>query len=148
MARVNLFFDLIRDGDIEKIIKNHNIIRLKCAVQFKSKTGWSQPYSAIVDTGAHTSLLPLSIWKYLIYEKSGEYRMFGIAKNDECGIPVEIGKVTCIIVDESGSQTKELNIVAFLAGTDKVPLIIGYKDVLEKINVVSRFSQDIAYVED
>ncbi|MBI4162291.1 MAG: hypothetical protein HY513_01295 [Candidatus Aenigmarchaeota archaeon] len=122
MARVNLFFELIRDIEIEKIIKNHYIIRLKCAVQFKSQSGWSKPYPAIVDTGAHTSLLPFSIWKNLIHENFGKHKMFGISKNSECGISVEVGKINCII--------------------------IGFKGILEKFNVVSNFNQNMAYLEE
>ena len=148
MAKVNLFFETLRDNQIEGCIQNYNIIRLKCGIQLKTKDGWTQPYSAIIDTGAHTSVIPLSIWKELACERKGEYKMFGISKKEECSIPVDIGKITCIIIDEFGNCTKELTIYAFLAKTDKVPLIIGFKDLLEKFNAVFNFNKKIAYIED
>lgn len=84
----------------------------------------------------------------MICEKVGKYKMFGITKKEECSIPVDIGKITCIIVDDSGNQTKELNIFAFLAQTDKIPLILGFKDLLEKFNFVFNFNKNIAYLEE
>lgn len=148
MAKINLFFEVHKDSQIEKYVQNYDIIRLKCGVQFKTKDGWTKPYPVIVDTGAHTSVIPLSIWKKLIYEKLGEYKMFGLSKKEECSIPVDIGKITCIIVDESGNQTNELDIFAFLAQTDQVPLILGFKGLLERLNVVFNFNKNIAYAEE
>lgn len=145
---VNLFFETLRDSEIEKNIKNYDIIRVKAVIQFKLKDGWSKPYPAIVDTGAHTSVIPPSIWKRILYEKVGEYKMFGISKKEECAIPVDVGEISCILVDESGNQTKELGAFAFLATTDNVPLILGFKGVLERFNFVCNFSENLVYVEE
>lgn len=148
MVRINLFFEIHKDAQIERYVQNYDIIRLKCGIQFKIRDGWTKPYPAILDTGAHTSVVPLSIWKKLIYEKLGEYKMFGLSKKEGCSVPVDIGKITCIIVDEFGNQTKELDISAFLAQTDQVPLILGFKGILGKLNVVFNFNKDIAYAEE
>ncbi|MBI2507783.1 hypothetical protein HYV89_02410 [Candidatus Woesearchaeota archaeon] len=80
MAKVSLFFETLRDISIERYIQDYKIIRLKVGVQFKTTNGWTKPYPAIVDTGAHTSVIPLSIWKNLIHENFGEYKMFGVSK--------------------------------------------------------------------
>ena len=74
MSKVNLFFEVLQDISIAEHIQNHKIIRLKVGVQFKTNDGWSKPYAAIIDTGAHTSVIPLSIWKNLIHESLGEYK--------------------------------------------------------------------------
>jgi hypothetical protein len=147
-TRVNLFFETLKDIEIDKLINNYKIIRLKCGIQFKTKKGWTKPYSCIIDTGAHTSVIPLSIWKKLVYKTTGDYKMYGLSKKEECSVPVSIGKITCIIVDETANQSKELSIFAFLAKTDQVPVIIGFKDILEKFKLVSNFNESIAYMEE
>ncbi len=144
MSRVNLFFETFRDIEID----NYTIVRLKCGVQFKTKFGWSQPYSAIVDTGAHTSVIPLSLWKELVHEKIQRYKIYGISKQDGCSVSGDIGKVILIVVDENGNQTKELEICAFLAETDQIPLIIGFNGLLEKLRVNFDFRKDEASAED
>lgn len=148
MARVNLFFERYNDTQIDRHVPTNSIIRLKCGAQFKTKNGWTKPYPAIIDTGAHTSVIPLSIWKQTTHELLGDYKMFGIAKKEECSIPVKIGKVMGIIVDEFGNQSNELNCCALLADTDNVPLIIGFKGVLENFRVVFDYKKNVAYVED
>ncbi len=144
MGKVNLFFETFRDAEID----NYTIVRLKCGVQFKTKMGWSQPYSAIIDTGAHTSVIPLSLWKELVHEKIQKYKIFGISKQEGCSILGNMGKVTLIVVDENGNQTKELEICAFLAETDQIPLIIGFNGLLEKLKVNFDFRKNEASVED
>ena len=62
MAKVNLFFDVFQDKELEKKSGKYEIIRLKCRVRFKISNGWSEPYSAILDTGAHTP--PLFHYQY------------------------------------------------------------------------------------
>jgi len=81
MARVN-FFDSFKDESLS----DYNIIRLKCGVQFQTSEGWSQPYSAIIDTGAHTSVLPLSLWKSITHRKIKDYKIYGLSKKEECSL--------------------------------------------------------------
>lgn len=144
MGKTNLFFETFKDKEIDK----YTIVRLKCGVQFKTKLGWTQPYSAIVDTGAHTSVIPLSLWKELVHEKIKPYKIFGISKQDGCSIVGNIGKVTLIIVDENGNQTKELEVGAFLADTDQIPLIVGFNGLLEKLRVEFDFRKNEGFVEE
>ena len=87
------------------------------------------------------------IWENANHEKFGEYKMFGLSKNSVCSIPAEIGKVTCIIIDEEGNQSEELKITSLLANTDKVPLILGFKDVLQKFKLVSDYEKNTAFLE-
>ncbi|MEW5896276.1 MAG: hypothetical protein AB1668_01160 [Nanoarchaeota archaeon] len=104
MVRVNLFFETFTDEEI----KNHIVIRLKCGIQFKMEEGWSQPFSAIIDTGAHLSVIPLSIWKVISHEKQERYKVYGLSKKEDCFLSGEIGKIKSIIVDEAGNQTQEI----------------------------------------
>lgn len=148
MSKVNLFFETINDAEIESSVQNYKIIRLKCGIQFKTKQGWSKPYSAIIDTGAHTSVIPLSIWKDITTEIIGQSTIFGLSKKEECALSGELGKITIMIIDQEGSQTKELKITAFLAETDQVPIIIGFNGMLEKVKVTFNFQKNNAYIED
>ncbi|MBI4919094.1 hypothetical protein HY837_04130 [archaeon] len=95
---------------VEKEAKknSYELIRLKGVIQLKTSNGWTKPYPAIIDTGAHTSVIPLSIWKQSTHEKVGKYKMFGISKKEDCFLNVDIGKITCILVDEKANQTEEL----------------------------------------
>ena len=147
MLRINLFFEKFSDKEILQKIKNHEVIRLKGMLQFKSRNGWTKPYQAVIDTGAHTSVIPISSWENVNHEKFGEYKMFGISKNQACSISAEIGKVTCIMIDEEGNQSEELNVISLLASTDAVPLIIGFKDALQKFRLISDYEKNIAFLE-
>ena len=100
MVKVNLFFDVFQDKELEKKSGKYEIIRLKCRVRFKISNGWSEPYSAILDTGAHTPLVPLSIWEEIKTTRIADHFVQGISAKPECSIPVVIGKTACIIVDE------------------------------------------------
>ncbi len=50
--RINLYFRASRDPDLEQKVPGIDIIRLRARIQFKTAQGWSDTYSAIVDTGA------------------------------------------------------------------------------------------------
>ncbi len=145
MGRINFFFEKFTDP----IIKNHNIIRLKAGIQFKIPKGWSKPYSGIIDTGAHITALPISIWKNLtLIEKGGNYGLFGLSKNKECVLSGQLAKIAVILVDENGNQTNELIITAFLAETDNIPLILGFNGILEKMSLYFDYKRNTAYAEE
>ncbi|MCS4540789.1 MAG: hypothetical protein HY929_00470 [Euryarchaeota archaeon] len=59
----------------------------------------------------------------------------------------KIGWVRARIVDELGNQTDEINIRAFLAPVDVVPVIIGFKDLLEKFKVLCGPVKGTGYIE-
>ncbi len=144
MASVKLFFETFTDSDISE----HKIIRLKSGIQFKMKDGWTQPFSAIIDTGAHTSVIPLSIWKEIAYTKQGKHKIFGLSKKEECSLIGELAQVSLILIDDEASQTKELNAIAFLAETDQIPVILGFKGLLEHLRVAFDYQNELAYADD
>ena len=149
MAKVKLFFDTFQYEELNRKVKeNFEIIRLRCSVQFKDENTWSETYDAIIDTGAYCSLIPLSIWENLQFEKIAEYKIKGIQTKEECSIPVIIGKISCILVDRYCNETKEKYMYAFLALVDNVPLILGFKDLLSKYKVVFDFRTKEAYIQE
>jgi hypothetical protein len=116
-------------------------------IQFKTVTGWSDHYSAIVDTGAYMSLLPLSIWKEVEYTKLGRHEVRGIVPRPECTLPVTVGRLQCRLVDNQGHRTKPLEIQAFLAPTDKISLVLGFKDLLAEFAHHYDYRTDTAYID-
>ena len=133
MAKINLFFDKFEDEDNP----GYAIIRLKCGIQLKKEKGWSLPYTSVIDTGAHTSVLPLSVWQELSVKKIKPYKIYGISKDERCGLSGMLGEITIILIDEKGNQSSEINAIFFLAETDQVPIIIGFKGLLEKLRVTA-----------
>ncbi|UCE37399.1 MAG: hypothetical protein JSW00_18380 [Thermoplasmata archaeon] len=45
--------------------EEYELTRLMGWVVFRTTNHWSEPMDAIIDTGAHTSILPKTIWKGL-----------------------------------------------------------------------------------
>lgn len=146
--RVNLVLKTLTSPELEQKVKGLEVIRLLASVQFKTPAGWSKPYDAIVDTGAPISLLPKFIWEKLARVELADHEVFGIAGKPECSIPVKIGKVTCFLEDDAGHRTKEIEIYAYLAQTDEVSLILGFKELLAKLVLYCDYRRQLAYVEE
>ncbi|MDI6709007.1 MAG: hypothetical protein QME47_08000, partial [Candidatus Thermoplasmatota archaeon] len=90
-SRVNLYFETFTHKDLERKIKGYEIVRLKGAIKLKMSSGWSKIYDAIIDTGAHTSVIPQSIWEKVEKDIITEHSMQGLSTKPECAIPVMIG---------------------------------------------------------
>ena len=61
MAKINLFFDVYRDAITINSSTNYDVVRLKSGIRFKTKEGRSEKYAAVIDSGAHISVVPLSV---------------------------------------------------------------------------------------
>lgn len=146
-TKVKLFFREFKSSDIEKCISNYKLIRLMCKLRLKTHTDWTPPIKAIVDTGAHISTLPFSLWKSMEVEVIGESKLRGIIPKKECEVSVAVGKVKCMLVDME-NHTNEIEIHAFLSLIDEIPLIIGFKDLLEKFKVCFDYSENEAFIEE
>tara|TARA_Y100000310_G_scaffold128087_1_gene127244 strand:- start:2813 stop:3259 length:447 start_codon:yes stop_codon:yes gene_type:complete len=116
-------------------------IRLFCQVTFSHT---SLPEDAIIDTGAHVSLIPYEIWSESKVEIIGEYIMQGAVPGS--GLPVKVGYIEASLGAQQ-RQSQNLRFLAFLAYTSKVPLLLGIRDVLEKFDVHLEFSRNLAYLE-
>ena len=57
-------------------------------------------------------------------------------------------KVVCILLDEQGNQTKEVETIAFVAYTSVIPLIIGVKNLLSNFKVCFDHANNDAYLMD
>ena len=146
-SKIKLFYETYNDPDISKFIENYNIIRLKGIIRFIHHENYSDPFKAIIDTGAHISLIPHYMWKNLNIEDLGKYEVRGISNKPECNIPSIIGRLEIIIQDRLGNSTNKLKIHSCLALTNEVPLIMGFKDLLSKFQVCFNYGQNEAFIE-
>jgi len=125
------------------------MIRLIASVKFIQADGMLfESLEAIVDTGAHTSVLPLSLWQQLAVEIEKEDVAFGgINDQPECRIPASLGRVRCFLTDETKRLSPELDASCFLAKTEHVPLILGFAGLLSKFNICFNYASGVAYAE-
>ena len=124
-------------------------IRLKCGVQFKRKENdWTKLILGILDTGAPISVIPYDLWYDLDRNVLGDYEMRGIIPKEECKVSVDVGKVRCLLTDKFGNTSKEIEIYAYLAPTNRVPLIIGFKNLLEEFRIIIECKKNEAILEE
>ncbi len=132
---------------IKRIPDYGGLLRILCDARFKTPQGWTEARYTIMDTGAHTSLLPLSLWKKLETNILADYFVRGLVPNKECKMDVKVGWITGVIMDNEGNATSEIKFRAFLALVDNIPLIIGFKDLLEKYHLEIDVRANIAFIE-
>ncbi|MBU1599599.1 hypothetical protein KKG61_05790 [bacterium] len=112
----------------------HRGIRLLTVVQFMTSQGWSEPGSAIVDTGAPISLVPHKIWRKCVTKVIGETELRGVIPKKECVMRVNVATIELRLIDpEYATETIEAR--AYLAPNDNVPLVIGFEKLLEEFDV-------------
>lgn len=145
--RVKLFFRTMQDSSFERKVRGLEMVRLKALVQFKTDGGWTDVYEAIVDTGAPLSLLPRSIWGESECAKIADHKVRGIVSERECSMEAKLGRLTGRVLDWEGNQTNDLEMYAFLAPTDRVPLIIGFKGLLSELSAHLDYPNKEAYIE-
>ncbi|MEA3324177.1 MAG: hypothetical protein U9Q37_03420 [Euryarchaeota archaeon] len=97
---------------------------------FLGKNWWISPYSAIVDIGAHISVISQRIWSGSDTTILADHNMSSIVPIDECSIPVLVGEIDAMLIDER-SRTKKIRMISYFALTDEMPMIIGFKTLLE-----------------
>ncbi len=143
---IKLYFREFHDLDlVAKGAKSH-IIRVFVDVRFKTRDGWTNPYPAILDTGAHASLIPFRIWNKCPVNVTTDHVVRGVVPKKECAMPILIGDISCVLVDRE-QQSEELTISAYLALTDDIPLIVGFWDLLEKFKICMDYRSKEAYLE-
>lgn len=127
----------------EKIPSLRPLIRIFSKIKFPEL---EVPEDAIIDTGAHISIIPFYIWKKLNVEIIAEHKTSGIVPDKN--IPINVGYVTANIIDEYGNISQDIKFLSYLAFTSKIPLILGMRNILEKFNLHILFSQNKAYLEE
>lgn len=125
-----------------------DVIRLLGRVELEMKNGWSEPHLALIDTGAPMCLLPLDRWeRYRVRILAERYLLRGIVPEEECTLPVRIGKVVLRFVDEEQAG-KRIETEAYLAPSNEVPLVLGFHRCLDQYRVVFDCEKNVAYAEE
>ena len=123
-------------------------IRLMCRMSFQTQTGFTDPYPAIVDTGAPISLIPLQIWRRRGIEAEAirDSTIRGVVPLEECQLAVTLAEVKCKVV---GAQHESdiLSVKAHLASSDAVPLILGFKNLLDRVPLHADYQKSQAFIE-
>ena len=133
-----------RDIELEKKIPNLKpMMRLKGAVRF---TGKDVPDIAIIDTGAHISLLPFQTWEELDVGVVAKHRTAGVVPGET--MQVKVGYVKATLLDEFGNESKEIRFLAYLALTNGVNLLLGIRGVLDQFTLHVDFVNDGAYLQE
>ncbi|NIM13153.1 MAG: hypothetical protein GTO45_13620 [Candidatus Aminicenantes bacterium] len=148
-TKIKFWFEKIPSPVLEEKIPDiGTLTRLFCTIKMKSGNGWSDSLNAILDTGAPFSVIPLDIWTDLETKIITEHEIRGINPRKECTLPALIGKTKCILLDEEGNQSKELEILCYFALSNLVPIIVGFKDILENFRICFNYKDNTAFAEE
>jgi hypothetical protein len=143
---IRLFFETIH-VPLEGGVGSLTVIRLKGLVSFLQQDGkWSKLHAAIIDTGAHTSVLPEKIWKVAERKVILDYELRGINPRPEYAIPAQLAEITCTLYDSSGNHSDDLLMPSLLAQSNEVPLILGFAGLLSKFEVRFDYQVESAYL--
>ena len=63
-------------------------------------------------------------------------------------MPVNVGYVTGRLIDREGNESKEIRFLCYLAFTNKVNLLLGMRDLLERFDFYLKFSNEVAWLEE
>lgn len=143
---IRLFFETTHVS-LEGGVGSLTVIRLKGLVSFLNQDGkWSKLHAAIIDTGAHTSVLPEKIWKAAERKVILDYELRGINPRPECAIAAQLAEITCTLYDSSGNRSDDLLIPSLLAQSNEVPLILGFAGLLSNFEVRFNYQTESAYL--
>ncbi|MFQ6120018.1 MAG: hypothetical protein ACE5KE_09045 [Methanosarcinales archaeon] len=79
---IHLFFEVGKNKVVEELTgEEHKIIRLKGNIQFRLQNGWSRKYDAIINTGVHTSVIPVDIWRNIYFKELASAELVKLCKN-------------------------------------------------------------------
>ena len=147
-TRLRIRIKKLIDPELDLKLDYGELVRLSILVQFKTETGWSELYEAIIDTGAHTSVIPKYIWEGVQVEEKARHSIRGVVAKKECSLPVKVSIIKGMLFDEDLNHTKEVGFYSFCAIGDRVPLILGFKGLLERFTICFNISSGIAYLEE
>lgn len=131
-TRINL--QIHRLPDIDLIDYGVIDTRILCKVLFPPNIQVDKiaPVLAIVDTGAPMSVIPQFIWsKCFVRTIQEESYLSGIIPGPAHMMETKIGMISAELLDKTGNRYP-ISFCAHLAPLNRVPVILGMQDVLEK----------------
>ena len=149
MAKILAFFGKAIDEALAEKLgseKRCDVIRLWCGIKFETDNGLTATYPAIVDTGAHISLIPKRIWSTSKVKILADHYVRGLIPKPECKMGVKVGEISGYLVDQEGITSKYKS-SSYLAPTNDVPIIMGFRELLTKFRVCFDYP-DEAWLEE
>jgi len=121
------------------------IIRLYSPICFKTPTGWSHAFNAIIDIGSPLTVLPKKIWQNIdILEILSEpVPLGGIGKGV---LMARLARILFVFLD-TRKEVVELTIKAYLADDDSVPLLLGIEDLITKTRLICDYPKNKAFLQ-
>ena len=114
---------------------------------FKKSSGWTQPYEAIIDTGAPLSIIPPAIWQEIEKEiLAEEHKIRGIVSKKDSYLSVKIANISCVLMDEK-SVSEEVKIKAYLSLETKAPLVLGLENIISMARLYINLKDNEGYIE-
>ena len=147
-TRLQIRIKKLIDPELDLKLDYGKLVRLSILIQFKMEAGWSELYEAIMDTGAHTSVIPRYIWEGIYAEEKAGHFIQGLVPKEECSLPVKVSLIRGVLFDDELNHTTEVVFPAFCAIDDRIPLILGFKGLLERFTICFNISSGIAYLEE
>jgi hypothetical protein len=132
--------------DIELLDHGFWLVRLLCDVRFQYPECLSDPYPAIIDTGAPISIIPRSLWEHAHIRRLRPIRLQGLVARKECAVGVTAGILSAMLQDTNGHHLRR-TFRAYLAEHDEVPLILGMQDMLEQGKLFLDLRSKTAWLE-
>ncbi|MBI4257719.1 MAG: hypothetical protein HY619_02075 [Thaumarchaeota archaeon] len=97
MPSIRVSLDFISQYDLEllkRIPDYDGLLRLIASAIFKSPSEWTEPQDAIVDTGAHTSILPKWLWTRIEKRVITSYYVRGLVPDPKCQMKVSVAWIS------------------------------------------------------
>lgn len=128
--------------DLELLEKNIVLptIRLLGRIEFKYGNNWSTPYRIIIDTGSPISVFPSYIQEKCDIHLLHQTTISGLVPDEKCSLPAKLTNLIFRLSDKD-TVTKPIEAKAYIVATDKIPLILGFVDILEKYDLSVSYSQ-------
>ena len=125
--------DVRRSLDLHAIERGQVFHTYRCyaRLRFREVPGWSDEYFAIVDTGAPFSVIPVSIWRSVMFTDLGSTQLRGIIPKSSASLPARRAAVSAVLADEQG-VSPSLDLGALLVNEMDVPLILGWSGCLDR----------------
>jgi hypothetical protein len=145
--KVNLWFE-----SKQRLLSSNvqdEILKVFCNISLlEEDKSWSPIWNAILDTGAHTTLIPKYIWEKLYYESLSESLFLGIKSNLLCSVPCKVARVMGVILDEEGHNTEPFIMNAYLAKSNDVPLIMGVSTAMDRFQLNIDYPNRKGFLDD
>lgn len=137
---ISLHFDI--KYDLELIERNITlpVIRLYGLLEFRHQNSWSDLYHAIIDTGSPVSIFPAYIQKECDTQLLHQTKISGLVPDEKCNLSAKLVNMTFRLRDKDRAS-KPIRSKAYLADTDKIPLILGFATVLEQAQLIVNYPE-------